>query len=46
MEQITQITELYLPYKGAIINHEVVEDITDNLTNHPHPQRPSTVIAS
>lgn len=42
--QVT-IAELCLPYKGAIITHEVVEVLANNFTNYSHPQRPSTVIA-
>lgn len=49
MDQIIKhqnpIAELCLPYKGAIITHEVVEVLADNFTNYSHPQRPSTVIA-
>jgi len=39
------VAELCLPYKGAIITHEVVEVLADNSTNYSHPQRPSAVIA-
>jgi len=45
MEHLNSSAELYLPYNRAVTSYEAIEASADNLTDYPHPQRPSVVIA-